>query len=382
MESRPTNFRNLRKRHRLTVAIVPVASGLLFLTACAADPPLYDSAADAPPGTSVASSTEPNPAGATYTPQPPATTPEPTASPAAPLNFPQTSCGDQASAPSETWYSVFLDGANVDEIRSKYCGDAISTARSTTGAASVQVASFTNYEKAARLAEAIGGRVEQTATQATPNAVQPGPSPDRAAPNGQPTPTRDSQTASPLVGQSAFLAAKDPNSSINIRESASVASPIQSVASPGDQIQISNSVVGNDGYTWYEVQLNSARGWIRGDLITTESAVARAPAASEGPSVPREPARAPTPESRPFAPDPSPYSSSNQSAVLNATDPNSSINIREQAGTASLVRHIGYPGERVRVSDRTQGDDGYTWYRVEFESGAAGWVRGDFIANN
>jgi hypothetical protein len=67
--------------------------------------------------------------------------------------------------------------------------------------------------------------------------------------------------------------------------------------------------------------------------------------------------------------------------MLTAREPNSPINIRDQASTASPVRYLGYPGDPIQISDRMRGDDGYTWYKVQFQSGAAGWVRGDFIGN-
>ncbi|MEN8446547.1 MAG: SH3 domain-containing protein, partial [Cyanobacteria bacterium J06555_13] len=43
--------------------------------------------------------------------------------------------------------------------------------------------------------------------------------------------------------------------------------------------------------------------------------------------------------------------------------------------------HYGLVGDRVAILDTAKGyDDGLTWYRVGFDSGAVGWVRNDFIA--
>ncbi len=65
---------------------------------------------------------------------------------------------------------------------------------------------------------------------------------------------------------------------------------------------------------------------------------------------------------------------------LVAEEEGSPINIRDAAGTSSRVRHVGYGGDRVSVRSATMGGDDYLWYNVTFaESGAQGWVRGDFL---
>lgn len=74
-------------------------------------------------------------------------------------NFPQTSCGNRSNNPTEIWYPVFVDGGNLDSIRRKFCSDAFSTIRRKTGKLTVQVASFTNYDRALEFAEAVGGEV-------------------------------------------------------------------------------------------------------------------------------------------------------------------------------------------------------------------------------
>lgn len=62
-------------------------------------------------------------------------------------------------------------------------------------------------------------------------------------------------------------------------------------------------------------------------------------------------------------------------------DDRSAINIRDGASTTAYARHIGYAGDQVEILDRTRATDGYYWYKVRFpDSGAIGWVRGDFVA--
>ncbi|MFH7030496.1 MAG: hypothetical protein ACHBN1_35350 [Heteroscytonema crispum UTEX LB 1556] len=74
-------------------------------------------------------------------------------------NFPLTSCGDKPSGRSDTWWPVFIDGGNLAHMRTNYCADAISTKRENTGVATVQLGSFTSYEKAFAFAQEVGGKV-------------------------------------------------------------------------------------------------------------------------------------------------------------------------------------------------------------------------------
>lgn len=67
-------------------------------------------------------------------------------------------------------------------------------------------------------------------------------------------------------------------------------------------------------------------------------------------------------------------------AALTSTDPNSRINVRSQPSAAASSPHYGFAGDRVETIRETVGNDGYTWYYVRFNnSGAVGWVRGDFV---
>ncbi|MBE9113987.1 SH3 domain-containing protein [Nodosilinea sp. LEGE 07298] len=68
-----------------------------------------------------------------------------------------------------------------------------------------------------------------------------------------------------------------------------------------------------------------------------------------------------------------------QAAQLIAAQPEAQINLRSQPTTSSSARGyglVGDPVELMRSADRSDG----TWYFVKFEeSGAEGWIRGDFI---
>lgn len=73
--------------------------------------------------------------------------------------FPLATCGDRAS--NGTWWPVFINNGNLSTVRNKYCRDAISVTRESTGMPAVMLASFSSYEKAAAFARAVGGEVGQ-----------------------------------------------------------------------------------------------------------------------------------------------------------------------------------------------------------------------------
>ncbi|NJL48154.1 MAG: SH3 domain-containing protein [Leptolyngbyaceae cyanobacterium SM2_5_2] len=64
---------------------------------------------------------------------------------------------------------------------------------------------------------------------------------------------------------------------------------------------------------------------------------------------------------------------------LIADQPESRINLRAGPSTAAEAKGYGLVGDPVQLLRSTKASDG-TWYYVKFEqSGAEGWIRGDFI---
>ncbi|MEL6381996.1 MAG: SH3 domain-containing protein [Cyanobacteria bacterium J06626_18] len=69
-----------------------------------------------------------------------------------------------------------------------------------------------------------------------------------------------------------------------------------------------------------------------------------------------------------------------QPAVLIAQQPDAQINLRSQPTTQSGEQGYGLVGDAVQLLQSANGDGGYTWYYVRFNSsGTEGWIRGDFI---
>ncbi|MBD1847612.1 hypothetical protein H6F89_30280 [Cyanobacteria bacterium FACHB-63] len=69
-------------------------------------------------------------------------------------------CGDPPDA-SATWYAVFIDSGNLNEVHRRFCKDAIAATRQDSGKASIQVASFTDRSRAEAFARTVNGDVSR-----------------------------------------------------------------------------------------------------------------------------------------------------------------------------------------------------------------------------
>lgn len=97
---------------------------------------------------------------ATSTTQSPSISTGPHSVESVPVDTSQETCGDPSDS-TATWYAVFVYGGNLDEVRTKYCKDAISTNRQDSGKASIQVASFSDRGRAEAFARTVNGEVSQ-----------------------------------------------------------------------------------------------------------------------------------------------------------------------------------------------------------------------------
>ncbi|MBW4658032.1 MAG: SH3 domain-containing protein [Drouetiella hepatica Uher 2000/2452] len=294
------------------------------------------------------------------------------------FTFPQSSCGDQAVSPSESWYPVYIDKSDIAQIRNRYCKDAVSVIRDKTGVPSVQVASFTTYGKAQRFALAVGGEVEPVGISRT--------SLD-ARITSQDSQSPDSSTRADVEStDKAVLTSSQPQAPINVRERATTSAGIAHIGYGGDRLSILDKMQGEDGNTWYSVRLESGeRGWVRSDFVSQDANASSSgiqSSSAQDPATSGNLDRSLTASASPSASAESSTSGSARSAVLTASEPDALINVRTGASTSAEVQSTGYAGDRIQVVDKKRGEDGETWYSVRFESGTTGWVRSDFVSSN
>jgi hypothetical protein len=134
------------------------------------------------------------------------------------------------------------------------------------------------------------------------------------------------------------------------------------------------------------------RGEDANEVVTPEPV--ESPVDGESPAAPPtpdpdslEPEASPSPETPP-EPQPTQQAETGQGtaitppkpAQLIAAQPEARINLRSQPTTSSQAKGYGLVGDPIQLLRTTQANDGYDWYYVKFEqSGAEGWIRGDFI---
>jgi serine/threonine-protein kinase len=193
----------------------------------------------------IASSPEPSPS------------PEPsvTPSPTEPVSTAPETCGDPVDS-GQTWYPIFLDNADVAQVRQDFCQDAIAKKRDN-GTPTVQVASFSDPQRAADFAQKVGGEV------GVPYQVGASPSPS-ANPSSSPN---ASPTGGPRDGTNAVIVGN--KGATNIRRGPGTNHGVQHIAYPGDRVKILDTDYDSGGYRWYKVYFpkSSASGWIAGQLL-------------------------------------------------------------------------------------------------------------------
>jgi hypothetical protein len=79
------------------------------------------------------------------------------------FHFPLSSCGD-GSSPQNIWYPVFINDGNLERVQAKFCHDAVSTIRQDSKVQAVQLASFSDRDRAAQFAQQVGGEVGKPTT--------------------------------------------------------------------------------------------------------------------------------------------------------------------------------------------------------------------------
>jgi serine/threonine protein kinase, bacterial len=196
-----------------------------------------------------------------------ATEPRPDSSPSeAPITADAT-CGD-SNDKGQDWYPVFINNADVKDVRRKYCQDAIAKTRDD-GTPTVQVASFTDRDRAVTFAQKVGGdvglpyKMGTTPSPSSSPSFSPSPSPSpSSSPSPSPSPT--DSTNAVIVGN---------KGETNIRSGPGTNFGVQHIAFPGDRVKILASDQDNGGYIWYKIYFpkSGASGWIAGQLLQPDS---------------------------------------------------------------------------------------------------------------
>jgi serine/threonine protein kinase, bacterial len=184
---------------------------------------------------------------------PSATEPKPDPSPSETPITAEATCGD-ANDKGQDWYPVFINNADVREVRRKYCQDAIAKTRDD-GTPTVQVASFTDRNRAVTFAQKVGGDV------GLPYKIATTPSP---SPSPSPSPTTADSTNAVIVGN---------KGETNIRSGPGTNFGVRHIAFPGDRVKILASDQDSGGYIWYKIYFpkSGASGWIAGQLLQPDS---------------------------------------------------------------------------------------------------------------
>ncbi|MCR4990116.1 MAG: SH3 domain-containing protein [Lachnospiraceae bacterium] len=155
---------------------------------------------------------------------------------------------------------------------------------------------------------------------------------------------------------------------IRIRSSASTSAAVVTTGASGDEYKIVETVSGDDGNTWYKIQVDgSTTGYVRGDLVKVkkeENAEANN-TADETPNTASS--LAPT----------EPTAISPATATIGG---NSSVNIRSGAGVGYEKVGSIDAGTSITLIGEANDSSGNKWYQFKCDSqGIEGYIRSDLI---
>ncbi|NCJ08094.1 protein kinase [Synechococcales cyanobacterium C] len=177
--------------------------------------------------------------------------------------------------------------------------------------------------------------------------------------NSDPPPGHSDSTPDPTGLVNATIVG-EPGSK-NIRSGPGTRFGVRHIAYPGDRVEILDSSNDSGGFVWHLIYFpqSQAQGWIAAQLIQQDGA-------------------SPPPQSPPQTPPPSTPTPDTNATI--GGEPGSK-NIRSGPGTNFGVRHIAYPGDRVRILNSEQDNGGFVWYEIYFpKSGAKGWIAAQLLS--
>ncbi|WP_404789771.1 protein kinase [Altericista sp. CCNU0014] len=200
----------------------------------------------------------------------PSSTPQPSSPPPEPSPAAAASCGDTGSGPQD-WYPVFINNADLAEVRQQYCQDAIAKIRDD-GTPAVQVASFTDRARADTFAQKVGGEVGipyKIGASPTPASSPTAPSSPTPSPPASPSPSPAPASPPPASSDGTNAVIVGNKGETNIRRGPGTNFGVQHIAFPGDRVKILANDKDAGGFTWYKIYFpkSGASGWIAGQLL-------------------------------------------------------------------------------------------------------------------
>ncbi len=215
-----------------------------------------------------------------------------------------------------------------------------------------------------RAAEPTPHNVSSNVATPSPTITQISPSPTpQAIPQTNSKPSVPEGVASPITSPEPNRSTSQPlskdlfltsssGSRVDIYDQPSLRSASPHYGVNGDRVTALEQRQGEDSRIWYFVRFPSgADGWVRSDFVRSSDSLNAAPKSVQFP----------------------------RSGRIAGQSPGSRVNVRSAPSTRSDSPHYGLVGDRVTALKQSQGEDGKTWYFVQFSSGATGWVRADFV---
>ena len=174
-------------------------------------------------------------------------------------------------------------------------------------------------------------------------------------------------------------AAKVTATSAKIRKEPNPSSEVLGSTERDKVISIKSQVQGSDGYTWYEVYVDSnTLGYIRSDLVEiTDGTTPPTGTASTAPTQ-APPAQTAAP---PVADEPLVAVTAVNAASATVVNGNPSVRVRQNASTTSRILTTVENGMALTITGSAAGTDGKTWYQVTFIANGAevtGFIRSDY----
>ena len=174
-------------------------------------------------------------------------------------------------------------------------------------------------------------------------------------------------------------AAKVTATSAKIRKEPNSSSEVVGSTERDKVISIKSQVQGSDGYTWYEVYIDSnTLGYIRSDLVEITDGTTPPSGTAPSTSTQAPPTQTAAP---PVADEPLVAVTAVNPASANVTNGNPSVRVRQNASTTSRILTTVENGMALTITGSATGTDNKTWYQVTFiANGAevAGFIRSDY----